>query len=97
MHNHKVLYYDDSFSVLHNEGVSNFCKRMNSIKLKSDPMPNARIEFGHNGKSLSPILKELMFWQPFWEMDSAECTVGAKAWLSEGVPADIQLQPTQRN
>lgn len=43
------------------------------------------------------MLEELKFWQRFWEMDSAECTAEAKAWLSEGVPADIQLQPTQRH
>lgn len=33
----------------------------------------------------------------FLGMDSAECPAEAKAWLSEGVPADIQLQPTQRH
>lgn len=97
MHNHKLLYYDDSSHVLYNESISNIFKRMNHIQLKRDHMPNARIGFGHYGKSFSPILKELMFWRHFWEIDSAECTAEAKAWLSEGVPADIQLQPTQIN
>lgn len=60
--------------------------------------PHAKQErtgFGHCVKSLPPMLKGLNF--HFWEMDSAECSAEAKAWLSEGVPADIQLQPTQRH
>lgn len=41
-HDHRLLHYDDSFSVLHNESISDFCKRMNCLKLKSDHMPNSR-------------------------------------------------------
>jgi len=97
MHNHKCLYHDDSSHILYNESISNICKQMNHIQVRRADVPNARLGFAHHEKSFSPIIKELTFWQRFWERASAECTTEAEAWLSEGVPADIQLQPTQRH
>lgn len=69
-------------------------KRMSPTQ-KRPHAKRQRTGVGHCVKSLPLMLKGLNF--HFWEMDSAECSAEAKAWLSEGVPADIQLQPTQRH